>query len=206
MDSFPFFRASVRLRTRYIDDTVRAALDAGLRQIVLLGAGFDCRGLRMAEIPSAGATVFEVDFDSQLATKRAILQRAGIGIPSHVRHVPCNLSEESFADSLAADLAAAGFQSGRGALFLWEGVVSYLDDASLDRTLHFVAAAGAPRAWLTLNYQLHRLHPDDLHRRLSAAGMTVLEDVDGDHLWARYQSGAPPPHGEFFRLALAATT
>src|SRR5919204_6404377 len=35
----PFFREGIRLRTRFIDDVVRDALGAGLRQVVLLGAG-----------------------------------------------------------------------------------------------------------------------------------------------------------------------
>src|SRR6516162_8681907 len=46
----PFLRDGVRLRTRYVDDAVREGLAAGLRQVVLLGAGFDARGLRMPEI------------------------------------------------------------------------------------------------------------------------------------------------------------
>src|SRR4249920_3628137 len=42
----PFFRDGVRLRTRFLDDSVRDGLAAGLDQVVLLGAGFDARGLR----------------------------------------------------------------------------------------------------------------------------------------------------------------
>ncbi len=48
----PFFRDGIRLRTRAIDDAVRGGLGAGLTQLVLLGAGFDARGLRMTEITS----------------------------------------------------------------------------------------------------------------------------------------------------------
>src|SRR5262245_13862369 len=40
----PVFREGIRLRTRYIDEAVRAGIAAGLRQLVLLGAGFDARG------------------------------------------------------------------------------------------------------------------------------------------------------------------
>src|ERR1700690_1707782 len=53
----PFFRDGVRLRTRYIDDAVREGLNAGLDQVVLLGAGFDARGLRMAGVDARGASV-----------------------------------------------------------------------------------------------------------------------------------------------------
>src|SRR5262245_49744388 len=64
--SAPLFRCHIRLRTRFIDDAVRAALADDVKQIVNLGAGFDCRALRLTEIPAAGAQVYEVDFASQL--------------------------------------------------------------------------------------------------------------------------------------------
>src|SRR5438132_10435805 len=48
--SAPVFRDHVRLRTRFIDDAVRAALAAGVAQIINLGVGFDCRTLRLGEI------------------------------------------------------------------------------------------------------------------------------------------------------------
>ncbi len=78
----PGFRDGVRLRTRFIDDCVRDGLAAGLKQIVLLGAGFDARGLRMTEIPSRGATVFEVDTPYQMDRKRRALAGAGVKLPS----------------------------------------------------------------------------------------------------------------------------
>ena len=43
----PGARSSAIARTRLIDDTVRSALDDGVQQIVILGAGFDCRAYRM---------------------------------------------------------------------------------------------------------------------------------------------------------------
>ena len=43
----PFFRDGIRIRTRFIDDVVVAELAAGVDQIVVLGAGFDMRALRI---------------------------------------------------------------------------------------------------------------------------------------------------------------
>src|SRR5262245_22899442 len=64
--SAPIFREHVRLRTRFIDDALRAALAAGLKQVVNLGVGFDTRTLRLPEIAEQGAQVYEVDFAAQL--------------------------------------------------------------------------------------------------------------------------------------------
>src|SRR5690348_7193060 len=66
----PFFRDGVRLRTRFIDDSVRDGLAAGLDQIVLLGAGFDARGFRMAEITERRSAVYEIDTPEQMERKR----------------------------------------------------------------------------------------------------------------------------------------
>src|SRR6185436_3328813 len=46
----PGARTSAIARTRFIDDVVRARLDAGVRQLVILGAGFDCRAHRLPEL------------------------------------------------------------------------------------------------------------------------------------------------------------
>jgi hypothetical protein len=83
----PFFRDGVRLRTRFLDDCVREGLAAGLDQIVLLGAGFDARGLRMTEIASHRATVFEGDTPYQMDRKRRALASAKLELPAHVVYV-----------------------------------------------------------------------------------------------------------------------
>src|SRR5262249_11128089 len=88
----PMFVDGVRLRTRFIDDFVRDGLREGVTQIVLLGAGFDARALRMSEIPEHGARVYEVDFAPQLETKRTVLARAGVTVPPFVAYVPCDFN------------------------------------------------------------------------------------------------------------------
>lgn len=84
----PLFHEQVRLRTRFIDDAVREGLKAGLDQIVLLGAGFDARGLRMPEIAARRAFVYEIDTAEQLARKRRVLATAGVKVPRRVHYVP----------------------------------------------------------------------------------------------------------------------
>src|SRR5437879_4370389 len=64
----------LQLRTRALDDQVVAFARAGGRQLVLLGAGFDCRASRLAgELP--GGTVFEIDHPATQRRKREVLQR-----------------------------------------------------------------------------------------------------------------------------------
>lgn len=128
----PFFRDGVRLRTRYIDDAVREGLKAGPNQIVLLGAGFDARGLRMPEIAAHHASVYEVDTAEQLARKGDVLAAAGVEVPARVRYVPFEWGSADFDTVLAAALEASGFRRGEGAIFVWEGVIGYIGSEEID--------------------------------------------------------------------------
>src|SRR5258708_6358820 len=73
----------VQLRTRVIDDLMLAFIRDGGDQIVLLGAGFDCRAARFVE-QLRGAHVFEVDHPSTQAVKRARLASAGQAAVSYL--------------------------------------------------------------------------------------------------------------------------
>jgi methyltransferase (TIGR00027 family) len=199
----PFFREAIRLRTRFIDDTVRAILADGLRQIVLLGAGFDCRTLRLPEIANSGAAVFEIDFAPQLAYKRTVLAAARVKLPDVMRFVACDFTADDFETKLLADLSANGFRPATRTCFIWEGVVGYLDDAAVDRTLAFVARVGGTGSRVVLNHTVGRFRPEQLRVHLAAAGFTPVEEHGCDALHRRYLPGEPPPGGELHRLAIA---
>lgn len=63
------------LRTRVLDDHLLHAARQGVRQVVLLGAGLDCRAFRLDWPP--GCVVHEVDTAGMLTFKQAVLDRAG---------------------------------------------------------------------------------------------------------------------------------
>jgi methyltransferase (TIGR00027 family) len=203
MLSIPFLRESVRLRTRVIDDVVRDGLAAGLRQLVILGVGFDCRALRLAEIEATGALVFEVDFPAQLAAKQSILSAANVRLPRWVRTVPCDFTVVDFETILARDVAARGFRQGAGAVFVWEGVVGYLDDAAVDRTLALVTGLGGRGSRLVLNYSINRFVPAALVARLHGAGFSAVHDESLDPVYQRLLDRDAPPEANLFRIVAA---
>jgi methyltransferase (TIGR00027 family) len=199
-----FMREAVRLRTRFIDDFVRAGLASGVTQVVLFGAGFDARGMRMPEIAAHGARVFEVDFVAQLARKRAVLDAADVAVPGHVAYVECDFMSTDFADALAARLASSGFRAGTGALFVWEGVIPYIDDAAVDRSLLFMARTGGRGSRVVFEYADARFEPVSAAERTRRAGFTAFEDVGCDVLWRRHLGSAPPPVIAIVRMGTAA--
>ena len=132
---WPGGRASGVARTCFIDRTLRRAVMAGIKQVVILGAGYDSRGYRLEGIQ--GAKVFEVDRSETQRRKRGVLMQRGCSIPPHVVFVETDFMRQT----LGEVLAGSGFDLTRKAFFIWEGVTNYLNDRSVDATLRFVGGS-----------------------------------------------------------------
>jgi methyltransferase (TIGR00027 family) len=120
-------------RTAYFDSLVEEALKAHIPQIVFLGAGYDSRPYRFAELIS-DTRVFEVDAFPTQEYKKEILDRAGVTIPKCMAFVPTDFARDSLKDGLFS----AGFDSKRKTLYIWEGVTYYLSDRAVDGMLSFI--------------------------------------------------------------------
>jgi len=116
-----FFDAAVE---RYLGD---------IGQFVILGAGFDTRAYRLP--PDTRVRSFEVDAPKTQAIKCAMLEKAGIDATG-VTFVAADFAEE---DCLAR-LVEAGFDPTERTLFLWEGVMIYLDRTAVEGTLRKLAS------------------------------------------------------------------
>ncbi len=198
----PFFTHGIRLRTRFIDDFVRESVLSGLAQVVLLGAGFDARGLRLPEIAARGVTVYEVDFAAQLEKKRALLEAAGVALPPHLRYVACDFNAPDFEGALTSDLVAQGFRAGAGALFVWEGVLAYIGAEATDRSLRFMVRAGGPGSRVVFDFWAAAM--EDAAERALKAGFTRFSDVGYDELWRRHRlPGEPWEHAGGGRMGTA---
>ncbi|HEY4239555.1 MAG TPA: SAM-dependent methyltransferase [Kofleriaceae bacterium] len=139
--------AYMQVRTRVLDDYIRDFVSHGGAQVVLLGAGFDCRALRLHEL--AGATVFEVDHPATQHHKRAVLERAGAHSPA--QYLAWNF-EENPLDDLPGALATAGLDRAAPTITIWEGVTMYLTEPAIDASLRAIAAWSAPRSRLAMTY------------------------------------------------------
>jgi methyltransferase (TIGR00027 family) len=178
-------------------------LTAGLDQLVLLGAGFDARGLRMPEVDARGASVYEIDTAEQLSRKRGVLSAAGVKVPARVRYVPFDFDTPDFATSLTSALEGKGFRTGKGALFVWEGVIGYIDDAAIDQSLRFTANAGGPRSRVVFTFAQIGFESNTATARTRRAGFRSCEETAGDELWRRYLPGEPHPNAWVIRVATA---
>jgi len=100
-------------RTAYLDQVVSQALRENIPQIVLLGAGYDSRPYRFKDL-IRDTRIFEVDIASTQSRKRQLLKQAGIQIPESVSFTTTNFEK----DSLAANLAQAGFNPNQKTIFI----------------------------------------------------------------------------------------
>lgn len=136
----------MQVRTRVIDDALRAFVAGGGRQLVVLGAGYDCRALRLAEL--AGCTVLEVDHPATQGHKRGVLD--GLGAASAARYVTWNFEERAM-DDLPDALVDAGLAPAP-VFTIWEGVTMYLTEPAIDASLRAIRAWSPPGSQLAMTY------------------------------------------------------
>lgn len=195
----------IACRKRYFDEQTVAAVRAGVRAVVNLGAGFDTRAVRLPAL--ACLPVFEVDLPENIAQKRVWLERTFGAVPPHLTLVPVDFDRTD----VGAVLRERGLDPAAPLLVLWEGVTQYLTEAGVRRTLQSLAAA-PPGSRLLFTYVRQDyldgtrlfglgafrdsrfvqelwhfgLHPDGVADFLRAHGWRELEQVGPDELTARY--------------------
>jgi len=123
---FPPVKDMVKTRTRYFDDMLEAQIGAGVRQVVILGAGLDTRAVRK---PSAHVRYFEIDDPATIELKRRCYAEARI--EPGVTLIPGNY----VSDGLIELLRWNGFDFDVPTYVIWEGNVMYLPLANDKETM-----------------------------------------------------------------------
>ncbi len=194
-------------RTAFIDEALAAALRRGTPQIVILGAGYDTRALRIPGIESA--VVFEVDHPDTQAFKRTRLDADIEAIQERVRFVGVDFDRQD----LGERLRSAGFRFDSPSFVIWEGVTQYLPEDAVDATLRVLATMnrgsevvltymdraliegtrsfpGGRRLLFAVRFVgepfRFGLAPTETAGFLRSRGFELLEDIGGDNLSARY--------------------
>lgn len=128
---------SIALRTRYFDDALIDAVNAGIRQAVILASGLDTRAYRLPW--TAATTVFELDQPAVIDFKTRTLARLGAYPP--VRHRPLAVDLRT---EWPAALIGADFNPAEPTVWIAEGLVIYLPPAAQDRLFDDIAELSAP--------------------------------------------------------------
>lgn len=214
----PGARTSAIARTAFLDDKVRAAVASGIGQLVILGAGFDCRAHRMPEL--ANVAIYEVDRADTQAVKRRRVKAA-----DNVRYVAVDFLRDTVDDRLRT----AGWSPTKPTFVLWEGVTNYLSESAVSAVLAWVGGMPAPST-IAFTY-IHRgvldgtgrfqgaqrmvdsvkrlgepwtfgIEPSELGAFVGRAGLEVREDLGADEYRTRYLGGDHAGYA-FYRICVA---
>jgi methyltransferase (TIGR00027 family) len=199
--------SNVIIRTRYTEDALKAAVGRGIRQYVMIGAGFDSFALRRPDY-AADVEIFEIDHPATQALKIEQIERSGAVPAKPVHFIAADLARRSVAECLAD----SSFRSDQPAFFSWLGVTMYLTKEANFATLRSIAACSKAGSELAFTYiDAHLLNansesyqqlaktvaslgepflsgfdPATLAVDLRGCGLTLSEDMDMQHAAARY--------------------
>ena len=205
-------------RSRIAEDRLSKAVESGIQQIVILGAGLDTFALRNPH-RAPEIRIYEVDHPATQAWKRQRLAESEIALPPSLIFVPVNFEQNDSREMLVA----AGFQQNAPAFFTWLGVVPYLTQHAIGRTLDFISSI--QNAEVVFDYMeppdafseelrpfekqrteqlkkidersVSRFDPAGIAAILSEHGFRIVEDIDFQEIAASYGravQGLAPGH------------
>ena len=185
----PYNYAGVLVRQRYAEDELATAMQHGVGQYVILGAGLDSFAYRRPDLATL-LRVFEVDHPATQQWKRARLRELDVNLPSNLTFIPLDFERHTLADGLRA----GGHRPERPTFFSWLGVTQYLTEEAVFTTLRYVASS-APGSEIVFQYFLPESLFDDENRRLLAlwkaqrasVGEPVLSQFEPTTLATRVQ-------------------
>jgi methyltransferase (TIGR00027 family) len=202
---------TVILRAAYTEDQLAEAVQHGVRQYVIVGAGMDSFALRRPAFAQE-LEIFEVDHPSTQELKAERLAARGIALPFGLHLVAADLSETR----LDQALADSPFRPERPAFFSWLGVTSYLTREANLATLSAIAACAPAGSEVVFSYLDEALlagagdgadarmqqaraqvaslgepwmsgfDPARLQSQLRGTGLAVVENLGPEQLEARY--------------------
>jgi methyltransferase (TIGR00027 family) len=211
-------------RTKYIDDLLKASIDKGIQQVIILGAGFDTRAIRLdflQQIP-----VIEIDHPNTAKQKLGTLQSKLGKLPPNVRFYQIDFNEQSLEDLANTRHIDRSIPTA----FIWEGVTNYLSDHAVADTFKFFSkfAAGScliftyvhqqvfddPSSFFGAQKLLNDLaeleetwtfgfDPEELKEYCKKYNATLEADKGAVEYREEYMPDRPERGYEFYRVAMA---
>jgi methyltransferase (TIGR00027 family) len=148
LSQYPFFRNYIQntiqkkipgafssgiARTKYIDDLLQKAIQDGVKQVIILGAGFDTRALRLDFLKSV--SVIEIDHPNTSNFKiQTYKNRLGL-LPENVQFLQIDFNKQDL-DQLALQ---HNIDFSLPTAVIWEGVTNYLSAEAIKGTFGFIS-------------------------------------------------------------------
>ena len=180
-------------RKIFVQQQVEAAIEQGVRQVLIVGAGFDTLCLRLApQYPDLH--FLEVDHPATSAAKRKGIEQ--VGRPANLTQVAADLGERPLSQVLEAE---EHWRTDVLSVLVAEGLFQYLTDEEVRGLLveaavstgtgsRFVFTHALPgySKWVTILTNLiseswkSSVHSEDLQEYIEGTGWTMISEVDSD--------------------------
>ena len=200
---------AVLARFRWAEDWLHDAMERGISQYVILGAGLDTFALRQRD-RAGHVTIIEVDTAAMQASKRQRIAMAGLVTPQNLHFCAVNFER----DDLGAVLRDSSHDPARPTFFSWLGVTQYLTRSAIEQTfrsMREVSAAGSEivftyldEKWFAPEHQISEIRaifernaglgepfltgfaPSLLASQLAPLGFKLDENLEGPQQEERY--------------------
>jgi methyltransferase (TIGR00027 family) len=143
----PGVNGALVARTRYIDECLLELIDAGLKQIVIIGAGYDTRAHRIEKVKE-NCKIFEIDHPLTQEVKIKTIKNLFSDPQNHVTYLPMTIGQVQ----LDKKLIKAGFDPNQKALFIAEGFLMFLPAFAASMLLNFICDMSAPGSVLLADW------------------------------------------------------
>lgn len=147
-------------RTRWFDGVLVRMLDAGVRQVVIVAAGYDCRAHRFR---TPGVRFIELDHPATQGDKRRIVGELGAS-DDGIAYASADFT----VDDVGAALDAAGHDASKATVFLVEGLLIYLDVPVIESLLRALRARATDASRLAVS--ISRNQSPEFYARVASVG------------------------------------
>lgn len=205
-------------RTKYIDDILKQTIKTGVQQLIILGAGYDTRALRLDFLQRV--PVIEIDHPNTSKLKMDVLKKKLGKLPTNVAYFQIDFNKQQI-DNLPIDLK-------KTTTVIWEGVTNYLSEAAVSKTFSFLNKL--PKGSYVIFTYVHKnvlenpaqflggekllsdlqarqepwtfgFLPEELPAYLAKFNFSLVEDLGAVEFRNRYLSGRSEEGYEFYRVA-----
>ena len=124
-------------RTRFMDEELLKGIKSGIKQVIILGSGYDTRAYRFY---TPGVQFFEVDFPEVIESKKNATK--ALGFPQdQVTYVGADLSKYSLSEVMNS---YDDFDRKEPTFFMVEGLIYYLEQSAVDDLYANISMIAAP--------------------------------------------------------------
>lgn len=199
-------------RTKFVDKYFTRAVNEDIKQIVILGAGYDTRSIRLLN-ENSDVTVYEIDLPGTQNDKLEKMKKAKLTKNNNnVVYIASDFNKTTLTDLLKNN----DFNFDEPAFFIFEGVSYYLEESATRNVFEFVAKNCVKKSSIVYDYSLKSfvdgsddtyggkqiqdwikennepfkfgLHPDDNVHFMASCGLNVKTDLGPKEITEAYLS------------------